>query len=401
MDGYLKIIFSINLDNFNYKNKRKYTNYNSKMNLVSLIIKNNKIYIIILNIIFLLLFNIYFKKIKKTLYESFKFTETLQKKLNFTNEFNKIYSDLYFMAKSGKALKPESFNNSKHKKHKNYLNTKNRICLCTIAKKENIYAREFIEYYRLLGFNKIIIFDNNEISGEKFDYILGDYIKNNFVEILDIRGLSYIQIPVHNYCYKKYSHLYDWIAFLDFDEYIYIKNNSNINNYLYDQRFKNCQSIILNLYLYDDNNLEIYDNRTLIERFKTFKTIKKKSKSIVRGSLPNLIFPSVHVCAKNIDYFCDSTGKRIFPKSYIRINLSKNYMAYIKHFYTKTAEELCIKLNRGDAQFKDKTFTRIRNFFAINTITENKIKIIENCTHLNLTKLIKRHNYSKKKKIII
>ena len=68
-------------------------------------------------------------------------------------------------------------------------------------------------------------------------------------------------------------------------------------------------------------------------------------------------------------------------------------MAYIKHFYTKTAEELCIKINRGDAQFQDKTFKqRIRAFFHINKITENKIKIIENCSHLNITKLLKSKN---------
>ena len=126
---------------------------------------------------------------------------------------------------------------------------------------------------------------------------------------------------------------------------------------------------------------------------KDLKLITKTAKSIVRGSLPNLIFFSVHVCAKNINYFCDSTGKRIFPESYIKINVSKNYMAYIKHFYTKTAEELCIKINRGDAQFQDKTFKqRIRAFFHINKITENKIKIIEKCSHLNITKLLKSKN---------
>ena len=343
--------------------------------------------ILIKKFIIILIINFISKKKNIFLLESFKYKNILEKRLNFSKEFNQIYSDLFFLAKKGGALKPKIFN---HNQNKKYLNKKNRICLCTIAKNENIYAREFIEYYLSLGFNKIIIFDNNEINGEKFDYILGDYIKNNFVELLDIRGLSCIQIPVYNYCYRKYNQLYDWIAFFDFDEYLYIKNNTNINNYLYNFRFRNCQSIIFNWHIYDDNKLEKYDNRTLIERFKTLKTRSKTAKSIVRGGLPNLVFLSVHVCAKNINYFCDSTGKRIFPESYLKINLSKNYMAYIKHFYTKTAEELCIKINRGDAQFKDKTFIfRIKEFFRINKVTKNKIKILEKCSHLNITKLIK------------
>ena len=191
----------------------------------NLIFNKIKVYIIILNVINIFIFNIYFKKIKKMLFESLKHSEILQRRINFTNEFNKIYSNIYFMAKDGKASKPENYN---YNKYKNYTYKKSGICLCTIAKNENIYAREFIEYYRLLGFNKIIIFDNNEINGEKFDYLLGNYIKNKFVDILDIRGLSSVQIPVYNYCYKKYNHLYDWIAFFDFDEYLFIKHNLNI-----------------------------------------------------------------------------------------------------------------------------------------------------------------------------
>ena len=345
-------------------------------------LKNYKIYIVfILYIIIIFIFIL--SKLKKILFSSLKNANNLQKKLNFSIEFNKIYSDLYFEAKSGKSLKPEICISYKNE---NYLtNKKNGICLCTMAKNENLYVREFIEYYRVLGFNKIIIFDNNDIDGEKLDPIIGDYIKNNSVEIIDIRGLFSTQISVYNYFYKRYSHFFDWIAFFDIDEYLYIKNNLNINNYLYNLRFKNCESIIFNSHIYNDNNLEKYDNRTLIERFKSLKLISKLAKSIVRGGLKNIIFFSVHVCAKNINYFCDSTGKRIFPTSYIEIKKSKDYMAYIKHFYTKTAEEMCIKINRGDAQFsREKTFIkRLKKFFSI-----NKIKILENCSHINQTKFI-------------
>ena len=109
--------------------------------------------------------------------------------------------------------------------------------------------------------------------------------------------------------------------------------------------------------------------------------------------MDNLLFPSVHICAINVNYFCDSMGKRIFPPSFLFTNLNENYLAYIKHFYTKTAEEFCLKLNRGDAQFKYKTiFSRIQYFFKINKITKNKIKIIENCTHLNISKLLSKSN---------
>ena len=48
------------------------------------------------------------------------------------------------------------------------------ILLCSIAKNENKYILEFINHYRKMKFNKIILYDNNEINGEKFFNILTD-----------------------------------------------------------------------------------------------------------------------------------------------------------------------------------------------------------------------------------
>ena len=102
---------------------------------------------------------------------------------------------------------------------KNYTIKKiNGLCLCTLGKKENLYARGFVEYYKHLGFDKIIIFDNNDIGGESFDQVLQDYIHYEFVEIIDVKGMSSIHIPTFNYCYQKYNKRFDWIAFFDFDE---------------------------------------------------------------------------------------------------------------------------------------------------------------------------------------
>ena len=58
-----------------------------------------------------------------------------------------------------------------------------KVCLCTIGKQENLYAREYVNYYRNLGVNKIFIYDNNDKNDEKFDIVLKDYIDKKFVEI--------------------------------------------------------------------------------------------------------------------------------------------------------------------------------------------------------------------------
>ena len=336
---------------------------------------------IIINII---LYKIYFFKF-------FYYINNLQRRLNKSILFNKIYSNLYYLAKSGRTSKPQF--NLKYKEKNYTINKKKGICLCTICKNENLYIKEYIDYYRLIGFDKIIIFDNNDINGEYIDKLLKDYILDNFVKIIDIRGLSSVQIGVYNYCYHKNKKKFDWIGFFDLDEFLYIKKNLNISNYLYNKRFEKCQSILFNWYIYDDNNLVKYDNRTLIERFKRLKYKMDKAKSIIRGNLKNLIISSVHILAININYFCNSRGNRVFPDSFLDIKNISNDLAYIKHFYTKTAEEFCVKINRGGGQnSKHKTIkTRLKLFFSINKMTKEKFELLKKCSHLNLNKLIEKN----------
>lgn len=86
-----------------------------------------------------------------------------------------------------------------------FINTKYKIkvCICTIGKLENLYIREFIEYYNKLGVDKIIIYDNNEINGEHFETVIYDYIMRNYVSIINFRGYLKPQIKMMKSCYKR------------------------------------------------------------------------------------------------------------------------------------------------------------------------------------------------------
>ena len=42
-----------------------------------------------------------------------------------------------------------------------------KICVCTLAKNENRYIKEFVEHYKKYGVDKIYLYDNNDIDGEK------------------------------------------------------------------------------------------------------------------------------------------------------------------------------------------------------------------------------------------
>jgi hypothetical protein len=186
----------------------------------------------------------------------------------------------------------------------NYIYSIKGVAICSIAKLENLYIKEFVEYYRKLGINKIYLYDNNDKNGENFNEILKEEVKSKFVKIINIRGKQKFQIPSYNHCYQKHLNDYSWFLFIDIDEYLYINNNCSLNDFLNNKKFENCDNIHINYKDLGDSDLLTYDNRTLIERFnKNFRYVISM-KSFVRGGLKNAKM-NIHR-SYNVHKFCNS-----------------------------------------------------------------------------------------------
>ena len=259
------------------------------------------------------------------------------------------------------------------------------ILLCTIAKEENKYIQEFVNHYKNMKFKQIIIYDNNDIKGENIKDILKSEIKNNFVKIVNYRGIERPQKKVFDDCYNRFNQKYDWIAFYDIDEYLHIINFTDINEFLSLQRFKKCQSILINWKNYGDNDKLYYEPKQLHERFtkpfyfnekhKKYKYLYSAAKTIVRGGLnikweflPHYLNNTINCRADgNIlsDYFT--------PPEYSD--------AYLIHYATKSTEEFAEKCNRGNANsIMDEKFIKERIFvyyFIFNRKTKQKLDIFE------------------------
>lgn len=261
-----------------------------------------------------------------------------------------------------------------------------KILLCAIAKTENKYILEFINHYKNMNFNKIIIYDNNEINGENFIEILKDFIKINFVNIINFRGVKKPQKKAYNHCYNYNKYNYDWIAFYDIDEYLFLLNHTYINDFLSSTNFRNCQSIIINWKYYGDNDKIYYEPKPLKERFIkpikiTRKILRNKyiysgAKTIVRGGLHLIWGHFPHYLKNTVN--CRPNG-----------NILKNYFsppdysnAFIKHYTTKSTEEYVERLNKGDVYYSSNkkyvTYKIKDYYFLFNTFTKEKIELIKN-----------------------
>ena len=124
-------------------------------------------------------------------------------------------------------------------------NIKNRVCICTLGKEENRYIREYINHYKNYGVDKIYLYDNNGIHGERFESVINDFIEEGYVDIINWRGKTKVVYDIMNECYYENNKNYDWIIFYELDEFVHLNNYSNIKVFLNEKKFQDCQIIYL------------------------------------------------------------------------------------------------------------------------------------------------------------
>ena len=139
------------------------------------------------------------------------------------------------------------------------------VVICAIAKNENLYLRDWVEYHKQLGIDRIYLYDNNDINGERFEEVIKDYINSRYVVVFDRRGIEKglvfdeNNINLQNKCYvETYNNLqiysnYKWIFFIDIDEYIYVKEGT-LAEQLNSEKYKDFDTIVFPWVIYNDNN---------------------------------------------------------------------------------------------------------------------------------------------------
>jgi hypothetical protein len=241
--------------------------------------------------------------------------------------------------------------------------------LVGIGRMENRYAREWVEHHLKVGFDHILIADNNHEGEERFEDVLQDYVDRGLVTILNYRNQTAVQNRTYNDVYQKYQDTFDWMAFFDFDEFLDIREGT-----LEDLLDTAEDVVLVNWECYGDNGLVHYDERPCWKRFKKplphplyvqYKTHAENDhvKSIIRCWAPSINFyRNPHVIGEM------SPFRAYDPKA----------KAVLRHYITKTAEEWLWRSKRGSG---NRTLAVWRNtyagrFFKYNERTEEKSKIM-------------------------
>lgn len=234
------------------------------------------------------------------------------------------------------------------------------IAIVAIARLENPYINEWIEYHRNLGFSHFYIYDNSYGDEIHIDKVLTDD-NAKYTTVIPIYNKYAWQKHAYEDAYGKYGGMHEYLLYIDIDEFFTLCSHKSVSEYIdfLNSKCPGFQSCRLHWEIYDDNNAIERDISIPITQFFTQKAKTKKAleannqtKSIIKCGIPGMYFPSVHYAksSKKPLLTCNSIGEKINSSSGIIIKERYVGMAKIRHYMTKTISEyMAQKLCRGDA----------------------------------------------------
>ena len=255
-----------------------------------------------------------------------------------------------------------------------------KVAICCIIKQENLYLRDWVKYYYDMGIKNIILYDNNDVDGEYPQQVIGDYISNGFVIYKDVRGGYRCQIQSYTECYSEYKFLFDWIGFLDIDEYWYLSPEYTLDTFFDEKKFPNAGAVFFNWLCYGDNDLVHYDNRPVYERFNGPTVISHVKKIFIKCN------PNFNVIFDDANSVLCINENGDAPLAYLSNGKNYNFEektvenAFIKHYITLTIEEFLYRRFGRKSYADNSSFNKefiLGIFKGMNKMTEEKQLIID------------------------
>lgn len=214
-----------------------------------------------------------------------------------------------------------------------------KIAVCCIFKDENDYIEEWINYHKTIGFDHFIIYDNDSKISPMEN--LG-----NFKDII-----TYTKWPGHyvgrqcrayDDCIKNNKN-YDWIAFIDIDEFIVLLDTKKLNIKEYLKNYEEFDAVALNWLQFGPSGHKTKQKSVIYsytkacfsaESNKHVKCIVKPSKINQRVGNPHF-FPCKTV---NVEF---NTVNGPFSDPVINKHMR------INHYVTRSEEDFKDKIVRG------------------------------------------------------
>ena len=215
------------------------------------------------------------------------------------------------------------------------------VAICAIQKNAEMYLEEWIDYYFIIGVDKLYVYDNSE------EHVLKDWAYNpsDILEIIHFPG-EVQQKPAYEHCARKIKseRLYEWVAFFDLDEFLVLKNYTRIQDMIVavtqGLQPQSIGGLALNWLIFDYNNQLRYQPFPLSQRFtRRERDVNMHVKTIVYVQhYAGYINPHAFSYSRDDIFAYDTTSKQLKETPWFNPN-GPSDIAVLHHYHTKSIEE--------------------------------------------------------------
>ncbi len=227
---------------------------------------------------------------------------------------------------------------------------KSEFAIVAIAKNENLFVEEWINYHLATGFDHIYLYDNGGPDDDSLDFIVERYPATVTVE--KIPGPSRQSAAYRHFC-DNYKQKTSWVAFIDLDEFITFPVHKNVQGFV--SEYENLGSIGLSWHMFGHASHTnrptgfVMDNYTWRYPF-SFPQIKTLCSTQQLDDISSI--HNVNSRCRLVNGF-DLQGQDMIPffddrGRYID-ELDTTHIVRINHYFTRSMEDFKAKIARGSA----------------------------------------------------
>ena len=222
-----------------------------------------------------------------------------------------------------------------------------KIAVVAIARDEKSFMDEWLLYHRLVGIDHFFIYDDDPIPGlqeflqphESYTTVIRWHDKHQAFP--GKRGNRQTQAYLH--ALKCYLIGYDWVAFIDLDEFLVFRKHNNVKSFL--TSLDAVPSVALCCHVFGHNG-HYADPEGLVtsEHTRRRLLLGRTSKCITRcDAIANI--ESVHRCKLKHGHLVDANGQPFTKEPYPE----KANIAHINHSVCRSFTRWMNRPARGDA----------------------------------------------------
>lgn len=227
-------------------------------------------------------------------------------------------------------------------------NFEHDLALVTCVRNEASYMAEWVMYHHMVGFSKILIYDNG--SNDNLTEVMKPFMQRGIVEVIDYPG-ECMQVAAFSDAISRVKGIARYVAFMDADEFILTyKEDESISDVVKDilHQHPDASGVAVGWLMFGSSHhktrpdglvTEEYRYRADEDFMKNIKTIgnPRLMDSFLSPHYPNYLFAGYNV---------DENGRTIYSS----FNYHKSVRRLIiNHYFTKSEAECMAKIAKGIA----------------------------------------------------